>query len=76
VAPYLAGLFWFIKEMRIWRSLDALDALHCNPLGAAVQCIFDQFQRNALRARYLIRCNPALQGISLIPEVKARVIAR
>ena len=56
--------------------MATLDALHCNPLGAAVQCIFDQFQRNALRARYLIRCNPALQGISLIPEVKARVIAR
>ena len=46
------------------RSMNALDSLHCNPLAAALQCIFDQFQRNALRVSHLIRCNPALQAIS------------
>ena len=48
--------------------MDALDALHCNPLGGALQCISDQLQRNALQEKYLIRCNPALQAISLIQE--------
>ena len=40
-----------------------MDALHCSPLCAALQAIFDQFQRNSLGGRYLIHCNPGLQSI-------------
>src|SRR6266536_3619479 len=60
VASYLAGLFWFIKEMRICRSMDALDALqppgssramHLRPISA--QClageILDSLQSSPAR---------------------------
>ncbi len=72
-------LLRLIKEMRVWFWNDPwLRWMHCiaTPLAAALQCIFNQFQRNDLRARHLIHCNPALQAIASILEKKAHAFAR